>query len=1345
MRPPDRLSSPKSLRHQRAAALVVVLGVLVLLVALAVGILSRAGTERRASESFSAGVSARNMADVAVQFVQGQIHAATTQGIEAAWTSQPGMVRVFSSGGNLTAAYKLYSASELISSTVSLTADLPPADWMDQPAHWCDLNEPAWLAYSTGSSGNRSLVYPILDPRATLAIGDVDPVEGLTIRATNLGFNSGAPEAPDNNPAPMPVRWLYVLQDGSLVAPSGGSGKQATFSGAVVPSSANPIVGRIAFWTDDETCKVNLNTAGEGTFWDTPRLASTDEGNLGFYQPTRNEFQRYPGHPATTSLSAVFPWRGISVLDTVRRATSLSPVYRFGGSEAGTRTWTNPAGNSTDSYFSQVKKRERLYASVDELIFLDDPANSGGATRPANLLFQTNPQTARELLQSRRFVLTAHSRAPETNLFNLPRVAIWPIHRLLGTTPDPTRTTGFDRQIARSATINGEPYFFQRENAKSATNDIGIPRNQELLGYLDNLTRREIPGVGQSFDAKYGTERRQILVEIFDYIRSTNLFDELLFKSQSDRRLASVPAFTDGYPQAGTQLFYARPGHGLVIPTEYTWEGQTYRGFGRFLTVSEFGFHFICTADGAGGKPGSVPPPGSSPQSVWWLSNNATTNHTLEPDPDGIPRPRIELEANQVRVECMPVVELFNAMQGATQFSATGSIRISGLTGLRINGQPIYSNATMTVPLQSIVSTGNQPFDYFAPGGFMGFRYFAASARTIADQVVSRPVTISRDQPMVFEAQNNLTLEILDGSGAVTQTIEIAAGELSRPFPSPPSLVVTANPFVHGNFADMAQLDPTISPSALVYPEKGFTGTSPSLPAPRFWAFRNGVGAFANPSSAGISGLNTGNPQTFMNDLGRLATLGSLNPIPSSTSPDRSWTYPGLPNAPGSGAFILPNDRVHTVFPAHGDFRLIAANRSVPATLFLSGSGNNTLRDAHETGHVPGAVTQKSYGAADVLNTHFLRASDIAASYGVPQGHPSRTGDWDAGVGLSPDGPFVNKPDEGTAFRGIGNPATGIPYFASYGLMDGTFSLFFSPNRIVPSPGMFGSLSTGVVSGAPWRTLLFRPQAGHFGWQSPRDHLIMDLFWMPVVEPYAISEPFSTAGKVNLNYQIIPFTYIERSTAMRAVLKNERVSAVPDTHAQGYKVGAPGDWPANSNSTRIDAPVRGPERTRRPLDLATTLRQFQIRFDQGDVFTSGSQISEVHMVPSGESVSATTLAGFDTWANAFWSGNRLTGENLRERIYTTVYPRVTTKSNTFTVHMIVQSLRKVPGSEPTIWDDSRDKVLGEYRGSTTIERYVDPNNTEIPDYATELGGNANVRPLDDFCRWRVVQNRQFAP
>ena len=83
----------------------------------------------------------------------------------------------------------------------------------------------------------------------------------------------------------------------------------------------------------------------------------------------------------------------------------------------------------------------------------------------------------------------------------------------------------------------------------------------------------------------------------------------------------------------------------------------------------------------------------------------------------------------------------------------------------------------------------------------------------------------------------------------------------------------------------------------------------------------------------------------------------------------------------------------------------------------------------------------------------------------------------------------------------------------------------------------------------PWQTLLFRPDIElarkaqidrdrqHYGSRYPRDHLFMDMFWMPVVQPYAISEPFETKGKINMNYQILPFTYITRATALHALLQ----------------------------------------------------------------------------------------------------------------------------------------------------------------------------------------------------------------
>lgn len=1358
----------------RGAALVIVLSFLVLLLALVVLLLSRAGAERRGSSSFAAGTDARQLADFAVNIVQGQIHTATAGGITNAWASQPGMIRTYNSQGNLAAAYKLYSAGAMVAGSVSLTDDLPPSAWKAAPGVWTDLNDPVRLSYSFGGAGaaNRALVYPILDPRASNAIGTVNPVAGFSISNVPGGSVAGTAAGPGSNPAPMPVRWLYVLQNGRLAVPSGQSGSVVSFSGADQPSATNPIVGRVAFWTDDESCKVNLNTAGEGTYWDTPRLTSTDDVRMAFYQPTRNEWQRYPGHPGTTSLSAVFPWANLpasangtqfelvdpqarQAREAVRRATELSPVYRFGGSEAGTRAWLYPMGLATDDFFrasTNGRPLKRLYASVDELIFDDDFNASSPIRTSTNMLFQTGLSVARELVETRRFFLTAHSRAPETSLFNLPRIAIWPVFKLDGTNFNANRTTAFDRQIARCATINGRPYFFQREDSASASDIANTARNVELLEFLDQLTSRNVPGFGGAFSGKYAEQdRRQLLVSIYDYIRSANLFDEYLYAASPNRRTSTNTAdqwaFTANFRTNAVQAFnFAPPGHGLVVPSVHNWGGQTYRGFGRFPSISEFGFHLIATADGSGGTTNApINPPGVDAQTLdsWRRSNDPLRNRTLG-GPSATP-----LGANEVSVQAMPVVELFDPMQGFTQVSLRGAVRISGLANLRINGQPLYATNSVTVNFGDTTSQLNQTFDYFAGSGFLGFRYFAASARTNLggdSLAVSRTLRVPKGSPLAFSG-GALTVEILAAPPASTvlQTINLQLPSADWPVPrlvTRPLGEAQASAIPQGR--DAWQISPLLGLNLNVdpYPTFNIAGFSQQMPPERFWAFGNGQLDYNTDFVGGTGG--TIEPRGG----------GRLNLLTAFGDSARRWHYMGIPSAQGSGAHILDGfDVVRTVHPSHGDFRLVNGQFEVPASMWTNAWSpanmlSHMLRESGSTGHVPGFRAQPGYAnTAGMGNSgpSQFRYSDLPEAFNGGAG--VATGDWDSGFSVAPDGPFINKPDEGNTFKGWDEGRAGysgylgfVPYFFRYALQYGGFATFSSPNRIMPSPGVFGSLPTMLKSGTPWQTLLFRPQAGHPGQASPADHLLMDLFWMPVVEPYALSEPFSTAGKVNLNYQILPFTYIERSTGLQAVLVNERLGAVPNGHAPRHKVSSIVNMDNNGPVDAADSTVRAVGSTRRPLNLAAVLRQFQSRFDRGEIFRSATEICSIHMVPAGENPAPGTE---DAWAVGFWANNRLTGENIRERIYTTVYPRVTTKSNTFTVHVRAQALKQGGGVNPATWDESRGSVVGDYRGSTTLERYIDPNNPAIPDYAVNFATGA--ASLDSFYRWRVVQNRQFAP
>ena len=301
------------------------------------------------------------------------------------------------------------------------------------------------------------------------------------------------------------------------------------------------------------------------------------------------------------------------------------------------------------------------------------------------------------------------------------------------------------------------------------------------------------------------------------------------------------------------------------------------------------------------------------------------------------------------------------------------------------------------------------------------------------------------------------------------------------------------------------------------------------------------------------------------------------------------------------------------------------------------------------------------------------------------------------------------------------------PYILGYNLgFASATNVFFSPNLQVPSPLMFGSLPTGVKRYRPWETLLFHPRPEdptHPGRDGPHDHLLADLFWMPVIEPYAISQPFATAGKVNLNHRIQPFDYIRRRTGLHGVFKASKFLALKASDAAGYKP--------------LDPGTRGPfmPDRRREIDTDATLDEFDLRYQSRGLFRSPGEICEMHLLPPGQSAGLMAQ---------FWEAHPLSGDNVREKPYVDIYPRVTTRSNAFTIHYKVQTLRQSRNSPPDEWDEAKDSVVGEQRGSTIVERHIDPNDPRIPDFATTATGSTDL-VMDRYYRFRILSSKIFKP
>jgi uncharacterized protein (TIGR02600 family) len=1350
-------------KQTSGVALVVVLGFLVLMTALVLSFLIMASGEQKSAAIYSRSGDARQLADSALALAMGQISQATSaatleSGDTRAWASQPGLIRVFGSDGNAYQTYKLYSAADMILDHAGRDSFYPgspsapvdvPADWASRPSEFVDLNK----RFTVDGTN----YYPILDVEA--AKGSA-PVEGF-----DLGSYAPASDGE------MPVRWLYVLQDGEVSLPS----PDGTIRGA---SKSNPVVGRVAFWTDDESSKININTASEGVFWDVPRGSGAEEMKFSRFAPYANEWQRVAGHPAMTSLSAVlgYKWPVVRQLtqatynDNLKAYYALAPRTDLGGSMAGTKTVDSA------TYAPIAAQPKRLFSSIDELLFND--------SRGANpLLGEPGPVAAPTLnatdLERAKFFLTAHSRSPDLNLFNLPRVSLWP-QMVLTPGEESTRSIK-DRLLAFCSEMGGTEgnrpkYYFQRQNSRSATHDwTNIPRNQQLYKYLQNLTGRPIPGVGQSFLGKYGqNDRNQILTSMFDFIRSgVNLIDSS--KSPAgDRRNIILP--TDFSYPTGTLAA------GQVVPIEISPPagGETTRGFGRYPTV--VGVSLIFYYIGRKFDPSNPLDPGYDWMDLDIEGKTWTTSGRVDFDPSSPPagmNPPISA-GKTTRIGATLIVHLFNPSQGLLPYSGDLGISIRGLSGLQVNDSsgPVPTN----FPSQGttrILAWGNA-----TEGGYGD--WFSYTLQT------------GNSNAGAFEGNQSKRLRHNTG-----ETVAEHAGTYA--FVAAGSGVFTGPDQIEYPYLDIQG------------PNFGFSGTNIEIQIrPAHYDNPRGTGSERARNASRISddvvqtiqlnipsanNLPVPTPDFYKRKLGSPAnSVGFYAPLSWRRE---SW-LPYRQRINGTSAFTGKKDRQGGVTPGDvvrsivlnpssapaGDVRLVAARKEVPASFFspapgytssvriadggiarsqtgiyerfgtnvLEGGLGGSLVDGItywseavagvNTGRTPALFnpSKSSSGFPLVPGSKTALAGSNETFFQAAENSQNRPGDWDNGTGNVPDGPFINKPDEGHD-RGLGTGGGSLEtqeypaYYRPLTWQDAVQGKTFSPNRQIASPVMFGSLPSRVFAEGPWETLLFAPnppagrtEAEHRGFAEPKDHYLLDLFTMPIVEPYAISEPYSTAGRINMNYRIAPFTYIRRATGLHGVIKPIRLTAIPDASANRYK--------------QIVNPMSVTEIYRKDLDTAAieqTLRQFEEKFESAGAFNDGkhmflsaSEICDVLLVPRDQTLE--TIRDPD----GFWATHRLTGDNSREAPYNDLYPRLTTRSNTFTVHVVAQALQQVSGESAgngIQWREDRDRVRAEWRGSFTIERYI-PENGGIPDFAADTPPSES---LAGKYRIRVLRSKQFSP
>lgn len=215
--------------------------------------------------------------------------------------------------------------------------------------------------------GRRLPLHSGLPGTAALALAADDPLAPANLNVQT--FNDQSPVThvitdqrtdPEDSTSPvatLPLRWIYLRKDGTL----------DESESPVLTNSANPIVGRFAWWADDESSKINLNTAWK---------RNGSNGETGVKSPFGTS------HPASINLlSLATCGMTVDMVDWMHTAIAPDPYD-----------------------YSTVK---RFFNSTRELRDLDDGAGS----------FTT-------VLNRAKFEVTHYNHEPDTTFFNEPRIVL---------------------------------------------------------------------------------------------------------------------------------------------------------------------------------------------------------------------------------------------------------------------------------------------------------------------------------------------------------------------------------------------------------------------------------------------------------------------------------------------------------------------------------------------------------------------------------------------------------------------------------------------------------------------------------------------------------------------------------------------------------------------------------------------------------------------------------------------------------------------------------------------------------------------------------------------------------
>ncbi len=350
----------------------------------------------------------------------------------------------------------------------------------------------------------------------------------------------------------------------------------------------------------------------------------------------------------------------------------------------------------------------------------------------------------------------------------------------------------------------------------------------------------------------------------------------------------------------------------------------------------------------------------------------------------------VALTANQKYVQAILIPEFYSVMHGYVAMYPNLQITMSGLSNFQLNGQQLFPNDTEgPISYHDLRADGAYPPatvligpDYSTPlacvyGANPGWRYFGLGMNLTqnnhgANRIVPARGNLPADKPGGAELYPFISTPIkitdttgtmaFSSSGDITVTLSVK---------DPVSGTINTVQTIKINLPGGTFPTPKIVKNSVVDPGPTFSGipytglvcatihdgSEPATSQETWWGF-NSQGVISDGSNppTGIYQAPSNISSIHFQASGR---FGYIAQPPASTG----GTYYG-------GVFLRPDcDVLRTVFPPHGDFRLVAGNTYVPDTVFQPHRYYNDttqmfasdLSNSTHTGYDPGYDTAGKY------------------------------------------------------------------------------------------------------------------------------------------------------------------------------------------------------------------------------------------------------------------------------------------------------------------------------------------------------------------------------------------------